>query len=218
MKKPKRERILDLIDQGIRRAQEVYLRGSKSLIRWGPEYLIATNIFQSLVSLRALSDAVSLEEKVTDIEEGRGNRRGRKPACCSGQSRCDLVVWHTEKDAPTPRAVIEVKRWANDCLGDIKRLTRLVNVVNGLEFSVAASCRFEKVVDGDGGRAEERLQKNVKQVRHDIEDGLTGKNLAVRMAPSLLIIEPITSLDESGKNEEWVWCPVCFVIYRKKDC
>jgi hypothetical protein len=218
MQKPRQQKILNLIVKGIRNAQDIYTEGSKSLICWGHEYLITTNIFQSLLSLRTLADSLSLEEKVSDIEKYKRDRRGRKPACVCGRSRCDLVIWHTTKDAP--RAIIEVKRWAEDCFTDIDdRLTYLTDKVKDLKFSVAASCLFEKV--DNGGNADDRLRKKVKQVYQKVQDShsLRKRNLGVRMEPPSPQIETITIRvdDKAESKEDWVWCPICFVIYRKKN-
>lgn len=215
MLKPLRQEVLDSIDKGIRKAQDDYTKGSRSLLCWGPEYLITVNIFQSLLDLPAIEDSLSLEEKASDVEKYRRDRRGRKPACVSGRSRCDLVLWHANKDGP--RAVIEVKRWAKQCSSDIKRLTRLVSQVQGLEFSIAASCLFERV-NNNSDNAEDKLQRDIKKLHRSIEESVKGSNLGVRLEPKLLRIERVTiPVDEKTESEEdWVWCPVCFMIYHKK--
>ena len=214
MRNPSQQEVLDSIEKGVRKAQTDYKKASESLLCWGPEYLITTNIFQSLLGLPGIDNCLCLEEKAREVEEYCRNRRpGRKPTVVDGRSRCDLVLWHVNKDEP--RAVIEVKRWAKDCSNDLKRLTRLVG--QELEFSVAASCLFGKVQNSEKD-AEDKLREDVNNLLRRMEQEIRESDLGVRLAPKLPRINGVRIhvYGETSSEEDWVWCPVCFVIYHKR--
>jgi len=216
MKKATQTQILDKIIQGIENAQSTYKKGSESLISWGPEYLITASIYESLLSTRALSNSLSLEDKVRDIEEYRRDRRGRKPKYFSRRSRCDMVIWHTKDDAP--RVVIEVKRWANDkdVIQDAVRVGNLTRKVNRLEFSVVASCLSEKL--DTKGNAEHKLRRTIRKTYREIRTRLEKEGLRVSLVPPLSKIEPvpiaIPVYDSEESKYKAIWCPICFKIYR----
>ena len=210
---PQQEVVIDLVEKGIRKAQRDYKKASESLLCWGPEYLITTNIFQSLLGLPGIANCLCLEERARELEEYCRNRRsGRKPRVVGGRSHCDLVLWHSTKDEP--RAVIEVKRWAKDCSSDLKRLARLVS--QGLEFAVAASCLFEEIRDNSVRDAENKLRELLNDVLRRMEQEISESGVGIRLAPKSRRVHRVSIQDEMGNRQKWVWCPVCVVIYHKR--
>jgi hypothetical protein len=215
MEKPSRQKIINSIYTGIIEAQEEFYKGSRGLICWVHEYMITVNIYHSLLKLPAIDDTLGLEEKASDIEDYKRVRRGRKPACVCGRSRCDVVLWHAKKDGP--RAVIEVKRWAEDCGSDIKRLEYFVSKVPSVEFCITASCLFEKVKSNSGNN-ENKLQNRIKQLHVNIQNRLVQSSVDVSLESTLSNIFHVkipVYYGKTMKEDEWVWCPVIFKIYRK---
>jgi hypothetical protein len=215
MEKPTRKTLIDSIYGGIIKAQEEYFKGSRSLICWVHEYMITANIYHSLLNLPAIDDTLGLEEKASDIEEYKRVRRGRKPACVCGRSRCDVVLWHTKKDGP--RAIIEVKRWAENCGSDIKRLEYFVSKVQSVEFCIAASCLFEKI-KSNNDNAEDKLRDRVKRLHVNIQKRVVQSGIGVSLESklsSILHVKIPVYYGKIEKEEEWVWCPVIFKIYRQ---
>ena len=120
------------------------------------------------------------------------------------------MVWSTE-----PRAIIEVKRWAEDYSDDIARLIKLAQKISCLEFSVLATCLFQKV--SKDNKAEDILRERIETIRLNIQNDAKRNNLRIHQEPGSLRIEPliIPIDDERKRRQKWVWCPVCFVIYDK---
>jgi hypothetical protein len=214
MQSPSQQEVIDSVQQGIRKAQRNYKKASESLLCWGPEYLITTNIFQSLLRLPRMDNCLCLEEQARELEKYCRNRRsGRKPRVVDGRTRCDLVLWHVSKDEPI--AVIEVKRWAKDCSNDLKRLVRLVS--QGLKFAVAASCLFEEVRNISKRDAESKLRELLSNLCRRMGQEISESGVGIRFAPKSPRVNMLSIQDEMGNRQKWVWCPVCFVIYHKKN-
>ena len=215
MEKPSRQEIVDSIYQGIVTAQEEYFKGSRGLICWVHEYMITSSIYHSLLRLPAIDDTLGLEERASDVEEYRRDRRGCKPACVCGLSRCDLVLWHAKKDGP--RAVIEVKRWAEDCASDIPRLEYFVSNVPSVEFCITASCLSEKV-QSNSGNTERVLRNRVKLLHTIIQNCVVRSGINVSLVSALsniLHVKIPVYYRKTAREEEWVWCPVIFKVYRR---
>lgn len=160
-----------------------------------------------------MKDCLSIEDKVRDLLKYRRERRGRIPERSGGHSRCDMVIWHANKDGP--RVIIEVKRQATDCANDIKRLKSLMNGIPLLKFCIIATCLYKRVVRNSN--AEGNLIQDVNTIYKNHSRKFSGNGIGIRKEPHSLHIEPITIpiYEKTTREEDWVWCPVCFVIYRK---
>ena len=213
MQNPSWQQVISAVESGILTAQRAYQKGCDSLLCWGPEYLITTHIHQSLLGLPEIDGCLCLEERARELEDYCRNRlRGPKPKVVDGRSRCDLVLWHVNRNEP--RSVIEVKRRAEGCSRDLKRLMRLVN--QGLEFSVAASCLFERVRNDNEKDSKARLREVLNDLLRRMEQKTARSNQTVSLSRRSLRFYT-ARIGEVPSEEQWIWCPVCFVIHPKKN-
>ena len=207
--------ILEAVNNGITQAQENYFKGSRSLICWAHEYLTTVNIYNTLLELPSIDDTLGLEEKASDVEYYRRERRGKKPAYVCGNSRCDIVLWHDNEDSP--RVVIEVKRWAEDCVSDVQRLDYFLKKIDRVEFCIMASF-IAFPVKNDKKKSRELLAGKVKDIEYKIRNILSETNfISLVSSLSNLFYEEVPKYDNNQYvgDEEWVWCPVIFKLSRK---
>lgn len=215
---PTRSEVINSVSQGIRKAQEDYKEAYMSDIcsSYAPEYLMTVYIFQSILELKRKCNCtygISLEEPVYELAKSLG-ARPRYPEGARVYGYCDLLLRAINDDKP--RAVIEVKKYAWDYWGDLERLAYLVE--KGLEFGVFASCWFEEVKDNNRKEAEDRLKEEIQCIHEHIRNDISKRysRLFIEREPGnieRLVLEGETL----GQKEELMWCPVCFVVYRKED-
>ncbi len=217
MLNPSPQKVLELIDIGIRQAVEY--QTASGLPFWeGPEYLMTMSIFHSIL-IHAKRNCLTLELQPSVIEEYmklKGRRRNKPPSARTS-GRGDICLWYV--DTNRPRAIIELKRNANNCHKDLDRVISLVSPKKGLEFGVLCSCIREKVkngnVDDNADRANKLINERLEIISDKIKDTVdSNENIGFK-----LIDSPIAPLecdgDEPGEKRNWIWRPVCFKIYRK---
>ena len=142
-----------------------------------------------------------------------------KPSSARMSGRGDICLWYV--DTNRPRAIIEVKRNAKDCHKDLDRVISLVSPKNGLKFGVLCSCIREQVKNGNtedhAEKARKLIDEKLKRLSLKIKSTVDSKN----NLGSKLIDSPIVQLecdgDEPGEKRNWVWRPVCFKVYRKRN-
>jgi len=216
MRDPTRSELINAVNEGIRRAQEDYRKAYMSHISssYAPEYLMTVYVFQSILELKEKCDCpygLSLEQPVYEVVRALGVR-GRYTGEARVYGDCDLLVRNI-KDKPM--AVIEVKKYARDYYWDLQRLSYLVS--KGLEFGIFASCCYEEIKGNDRKDAEHRLNEEVQciyeHIKEDVMRRYNGLVVERELGPvDTLVLEGETS----SQKEEWRWCPVCFVIRRKR--
>ena len=217
MREPTRSEVINAVNQGIRKAQEDYKKAYMSDIssRYAPEYLVTVYVFQSILELKEQCDCtygLSLEEPVYELARSLGARpRYLQEARVYG--RCDLLLRNIEEK---PRAVIEVKKYAWDYFWDLPRLSYLVK--KGLEFGVFASCWFEEIEDNNQKDAEDRLKEEIQCIYEHIKEDVRRRYDRLIVERELGNIERLLLEGETlSQKEEWMWCPMCFVIRAKPD-
>lgn len=221
MRDPTRLEVINSIIQGIRKTQEDYKKAYMSDIcsSYAPEYLMTVYIFQSILELKEKCNCtygLSLEESVYELATSLGVRPPY-PKDARVYGYCDLSLRDINNK---PRAAIEVKKYAWGYPEDLGRLAYLVE--KGLEFGVFASCWFEEVEDNNHKEAEDRLKEEIQCIHEHIHEHIKKD---VRRRYSRLLIERelgnierlVLEGEALGQKEESMWCPVCFVVYRKED-
>lgn len=222
MRDPGLPEVLKAIDIGIRNAQENYKDAAWTPLLYCPEYLMTVYVFNSLLSLTR-KDSLTLESEPDDLlinYLGKEPRRGRPKRVPRGNGRVDICLWHLGEDRP--RAIIEVKRCAKQWINnndDIKRIVSLLHepTVRKIEFGVLASCIHMLVRNNNETAAQKNIKNKLREIQQSIEANLDGR-LAVKLEPSGYI--PLQLKDEypeDDTNENWIWRPVVFKIYRKRN-
>lgn len=216
MRDPTRSEVIDSVLRGIRKAQEDYREAYMSDIcsSYAPEYLMTVYIFQSVLELKRECDCpygISLEEPVYEVARSLG-ARPRYPIDARIYGHCDLLLRDIYDKA---RSAIEVKKYAWDYWGDLSRLAYLIE--KGLEFGVFASCWFEEVKDNNRKEAEDRLKEEIQCIREHICNDIRRRYSRLFIERKSGNIERLVLEGEtSDQKEESMWCPVCFVVYRKE--
>lgn len=217
MREPTRSEVINAVNQGIRKAQEDYKKAYMSHISssYAPEYLMTVYIFQSILDLKEKCNytyGLSLEEPVYELARSLGARpRYSQEARVYGH--CDLSLRDIKEK---PRAVIEVKKYARDYPQDLPRLSYLVE--KGLKFGVFASCWFEKIEDNNQKDAEDRLEEEIQCIHEHIKEDVRRRYNRLIVERELGNIGRLALEGETlSQKEEWMWCPVCFVIRPKQD-
>jgi hypothetical protein len=217
MRDPNRSEVISAVNEGIRKAQDDYVRAYMSHIQppYAPEYLMTVYIFQSILDLKQKCDCaygLSLEQPVYQVVRSL-RVRGRYAGEARVYGYCDLLVNSINKDKPM--AVIEVKTYAWDYPQDLPRLSYLVS--KGLKFGVFASCWYEVIKGGDREDAERRLNEEVQCMYEHIKEDV------MRRYDGLVVETEVGGVDTlvlegntSSQKQEWRWCPVCFVIRGKR--
>lgn len=224
MRDPTQEEVLSAVIRGIRRAQDDYKKAAWTALCQGPEHLITANIFYSLAELTK-QDCLTLETSLSAIRSYLEAKpgRGRPPASLRGTGRVDICLWH--KDENRPRAVIEVKRWAEAWTArasdkEIDRMSRLLldDCAHKLGFGILASCIHRAVKSDNEAEVRRDINDAVTSLRQVIEDKLDGR-LGVKLERSDLCLLPLKEeYPEDPDSEDWFWRPVVFKIHRKQDC
>jgi hypothetical protein len=216
MRDPKRSEVISAVNDGIRKAQENYARAYMSHISstYAPEYLTTVYIFQSILELKEKCNCtygLSLEQPVYEVVRSLGVR-GRYAGEARVYGDCDLLVKNI-KDKPM--AVVEVKKYAWDYPQDLPRLSYLVG--KGLEFGIFASCWYEEIKGNDRNYAERRLNEEVQCIYEHIKEDVMRRYNGLIVERELGRVDTLVLEGEtSSQKEEWRWCPVCFVIRRKR--
>ena len=214
MHDPSRDEVIDSIQQGIMQSQTDYRKAAWLPICQGPEYLMTVYIFKSLLKLTR-GDSLTLEVKPKVILDYLKAKKppGRKPKSARLDGRGDICLWLVGTDKP--RAIIEVKKYASQCHKDLDRVTHLLN--RGLEFGILASCIQERVKNSTNANMKKRIRDSRQSIYEAIREQLNSKSsLAVELVRYK--IEPLTfGGDTPDVNEDWLWCPVIFTIYRKRN-
>ena len=212
MREPTLSEVINAVNQGIRKAQEDYKKGYMSHISssYAPEYLMTVYIFQSILELKEKCNCtygLSLEEPVYELARSLGARpRYSQEARVYGH--CDLLLRDIKEK---PRAVIEIKKYAWDYPQDLPRLSYLVE--KGLEFGVFASCWSEEIKDSNQKDAENRLKEEIQCIYEHIKQDVRRRCNRLVVERELGDIERLVLEGEKlSQKEEWMWCPVCFVI------
>ena len=226
MRNPTSQEVVDSIIQGIKNAQRDYKKAAWTPICEGPEYLITINIFCSLWRLTKRANLT--------LEAGRGmilnylNMKDQNKAHSSKRPpsednmrrrRSDILLWDVNKDIP--RAIIEVKRRAEDWIkdpSDIKRVAGLLNEkkYRKLEFGILASC-IHRVVSNDNrneleGDIHDKLRDILQVIKEKLDD---YGQLGVKLEPSN--IKPLNlKCEDAEDSSNWVWQPVVFKIYHRR--
>jgi len=211
---PSRQEIVHSINEGIRKAECDYRKGTTWMLHQGPEYFMTVNIYQSLLRLTNTS-SLTLEDEPSRLTEWHRNRRrrlpGPKPFKARLDGRCDLALFCLNA-YDKPRAVIEIKRNAQKCTDDLERVKRLLEEEH-LGFCVLASCLFERVENNKVVEAQDKIRKRLRDLRRKINNALVRGNMSLTLSRSR--IEKVL-FEMSDGDEEWVWRPICCVISRKK--
>lgn len=215
MRDPTRPEVINSVNQGVRNAQEDYKKAYMSHIcsSYAPEYLMTVYIFQSILELKekcGCTYGLSLEEPVYELAKSLG-ARPRYPKDARIYGYCDLLLRDINDK---PRAALEVKKYAWDYPADLGRLAYLVE--KGLEFGVFVSCWFEEVIDNNHKEVEERLKEEMQCIRDHIKEDIRGRHNELLVQAELGNIERLVLEGETSGQEEYRWCPVCFMIYHKK--
>jgi len=135
--------------------------------------------------------------------------------------RADICLWHIGENRP--RAIIEVKRCAEDWIKDQRDIDRIAGLLNAkkyrkFEFGILASC-IHKVVKNDNGNKLEgrKIQNKLGDILQVIEEKLDNYGqLGVKLEQSN--IEPLPlKYEDSEDSEDWVWRPVIFKIFHKQE-
>ena len=214
MREPTQSEVINAVNQGIRKAQEDYKKAYMSHISssYAPEYLMTVYIFQSILKLKRKCNCpygLSLEEPVFEVARALGVR-GRYPRDARASGYCDLLLRDIHDK---PRVVVEVKKNAWDYGYDLARLAYLVN--RGLEFGVFASCWFEEVKDNNHGEAEDRVKEEIRCIDEHISDDIRRQYSRTFIKTKFGDTERLVLEGEVARHEEFVWCPVCFVVCRE---
>lgn len=216
MRDPNRSEIINSISQGIRKAQEDYRKAYMSDICSGyaPEHLMTVYIFQSLLELKRKCNhayGLSLEEPVYNLTRSLGVRpRYARDARVYGH--CDLLLRDIHDK---PRVAIEVKKCAWNYWDDVRRLAYLVE--KGLEFGIFVSCWFEKTEHDNSKGAEDKLKEEIQCIYDHISADAKRRHSGILVERKLGAIRRLVLEGETSKQkEESMWCPVCFVVYRKE--
>jgi hypothetical protein len=214
MREPTQSEIINSVNQGIIKAQEDYREAYMSNISSGyaPEYLMTVYIFQSILELKRKCNypyGLSLEEPVYEVARALGVR-GRFPRDARVSGYCDLLLRDIHDK---PRVVIEIKKDAWDYWHDLARLAYLVS--RGLEFGIFASCWFEEVKDNNRREAEDRVREEIQCIEEHISDDIRRRYSRVFMKTKFGDTERLVLEGEVARHEEFVWCPVCFVVCRE---
>lgn len=208
---PSQKEVLNSIEKGIRNAMGDYKKAAGIPLCHGPEYLITVYIFQSILGITK-RDSLTLEVKPEVMLEylGEGRRPGRKPKSARIGGRGDIYLWHVGTNRP--RAIIEVKKDARQSPKDLKRVTHLV--LSGFEFAVLASCMQKEVKNDNENEVKKDICDNRKCLYEEIKKQINSNgSLDVELVE--YEIETLTFEGEKPEeNEDWVWCPVCFKIYK----
>lgn len=209
MHDPTQQEVRASILKGIIKAERDYRKGTTWMLHQAPEYFMTVNIYQSLLKLTKTS-SLTLEDKPKRIIQIIKNRHlpGRKPSNARLGGRCDLVLFYLNTDEDKPRALIEVKRNAEDCIEDLNRVARLKS--EGLEFCVLASCLFEEIKNDEAENAKDKLRTRRRDIHQEILEVLAKHNLSLILSRSK--IKDVSYEMSEGDVQKWVWSPVCFVI------
>jgi len=214
---PKRQEVLESVVKGIRRAQKDYKKASESLLCGGPEYLITVNIFQSLLRIEALENSIVLEMKASEVSEVKIRGPKLQNSRVGNLCRCDIVLW---SGINKRRAIIEVKRYAQDCLKDLRRVLELLRGTPSMYYAVLTGCVQKEVKNGNVLETKREIVKELGTLLKDIRKRAKHNGyLEVKLIPENVTMK-INRLETEGDNEEikdWVWRPVCFVILNKKN-
>jgi len=215
--------VLKAIDEGIRNAQEDYKNAAWTPLRQGPEYLITVSIFYSLLDLTK-KDSLTLENRPNDLLEYLKwkPRRGRPRSVPRRSGHVDICLWHKGEDRP--RAIIEVKRRAENWIKDTKDtdIDRIANLLCDnsawkFKFGILASCIHKVVKDHNKNKLKRQINDNLEGLRQDIEEKLNGQ-LSVKLVPSSFKSLPLKDEYQEGEDvDNWIWRPVVFKIYRKRN-
>lgn len=217
MLKPSPEEVLISINQGIRNAEKSYETASGVPLWDGPEYLMTAYIFQSILKL-AKRNCLTLELKPKIVEKYTPKRKGRpfnKPKSESARTegRCDIILWIV--DTNITRAIIEVKRYAEQCPEDIDRVIYLLT--KGLEFGVLASLLYSEVKNGNTDLAKKKILKKLDRLSDEIKKEVNSKGKFDTELVRGNIKPRELDGDKLGEKKTWLWCPVCFKIYCKNE-
>lgn len=214
MSNPYPQEVIDSIGKGIRKAQMEYQKAAGIPLCHGPEYLITVGIFQSILKLTkggSLTLEVNLQEMLKYLKRSR--RPTRKSHSAPSKERGDIFFWYVGTNKL--RAIIEVKKYAQDCHKDLKRVIRLLG--KGLEFAVLASCMQKKIKNDNENEVKERIRNNRQRLYQKIKKQVNS-NSSLEVELVKYKITTLTFEDEKpGDKENWVWCPVIFKIYFKKN-
>lgn len=223
MRDPSQRQVVDAIDKGIREAQQDYKDAAWTPLWQGPEHLVTAGIFYSLADLTK-KDCLTLETRVTDVRRYlKGKPRpGRPPAVPRGTGRFDICLWH--KDQNRPRALIEVKRYAEAWKQqtkdtDMDRIAKLLLLKSPrpLSFGILASCIHRVAKSNNTSELERGIDTYLTSLRQVIQEKLDGR-LTIRLEPSgfeMLALKD--EYPEDPESENWLWRPAVFTIYRKRN-
>ncbi len=217
MLEPWRKQVLGSVVKGIMSAQEDYKRASDSLLYWGPEYLITVNIFESLLRIKALENSIVLEMKASEVSEVKSRGPKLQNSRVGNRCRCDIVLWsHVNRR----RAIIEVKRYAQDCQKDLGRVLELLKKTPSMYYAVLTACVQKEVKNGNALAAKRETVKEIGELLEDIRKQAGKKGFfEVKLIPEnvTMKINPLNTEGDNREVKDWVWRPVCFVIFNKKN-
>lgn len=204
------------IDEGILNAQADYKRATWTPLLYGPEYLIIVSIFKSLLELASLS----LEENpkaLLEMYQEKPPRRGRPRIVPRDNGRVDICLWCKEKDRP--RAIIEVKRCAEDWnnnTSDIIRLAKLLLKYRWLDFGVLASCLHKEIKNDNEIEAKRDIKRALSDLRKTIKANLDGRLSFTLVSCSPLELFLKKEYPEDNEVKDWYWQPVICKIHGKR--
>lgn len=210
MLEPWRKQVPHAVVKGIKNAQSDIERACKGLLYWGPEYLMTVNIFKSLLRIEALENSMVLEMKASEVSEVKTRGPKLQNSRIGRHCRCDMVLW---SGLNSRRAVIEVKRYAQDCLKDVPRVLQLLRETPSMYYGVLAASMQKEVKNGDVLEAKSEIVNDLEALSKNIR---TQTAKSVKLFPDNVPreIHPLYAEDGNGEGKDLVWRPVCFVIYR----
>ncbi|MFC2006214.1 hypothetical protein ACFLVG_04600 [Chloroflexota bacterium] len=205
--------VFSSIETGIRTAEKDYKNAAYIPLCFGPEYLISVRIFDSLLSLTT-EDSLTLEMRKEQIDEycRKKVKPGRPKTWLEWEpgSRIDICLWH--KGSDRPRAIIEVKRNAENWQGlnnDIKRIVSVLNTNyhHKLTLGVLATCIFKK--------SEQEVKETEIKLRERIENYIHENDK--KNHTTFLIKRSQTCKSDyryGGTGDIYFWKPVVIEIRR----
>lgn len=213
---PERQEVLESIVKGIERAQKNYKQACETLPCEAPEYLTTVNIFQSLLRIKALENSIVLEMKASEVAESKIRGCKLQNSRVGKLCHCDIVLW---SGIDKRRAVIEVKKYAQDCYEDLGRVLQLLRTTPSMYYAVLAGCVQEEIKNDNALETKRGIVKELETLLEDIREQAGNKGYSgIELVPENVTMK-IKSLETEGDNGEvkyWVWRPVCFVIPNKK--
>ena len=193
-----RERLLDAIIQGIKKAQQDYDKMSDTWVWQGSEYWITTYVARALWKVSG-DGTVVVEGRSGAVHEEAGKRKKGRPLLLAQNKRYDIVIYYKNE---SPRAVIEIKNQQGNArvIDDVKRVIAALKTAQ-LNFGAVGYY----IAKGDDEK--QSALKKVREFAKNIEDKATELAGAYQFSAY--------SKEYSSVEDDSAWLAGCIVIERK---